>query len=499
MFRTIFVRNESLLQSSVRRVNKLNTIRCLSSQCLRKIQTGRNAQITTFRAQPAVWRVGFFRGYADLPDHTKVLLPALSPTMELGTIVSWEKKEGDKLNEGDLLAEIETDKATMGFETPEEGYLAKILYAAGSKDIPVGKLVCIIVENEGDVAAFKDFKDDGAAAAPKPAAAAPPPPQAAAPAPVAAPAPSPPAAQRPAGVQTASEQKFGDRVLASPMAKRLAEQQKLRLEGRGSGLYGSLTSQDLAGMSPAGAAASAGAQAPVIPPGAAYVDIPVSNVRGVIAKRLLESKNSIPHYYLTVDCNVDKILELRARFNKSLEKSGSKLSVNDFIIKAAATACKKVPEVNSAWLGNVIRQFDAVDVSVAVSTDNGLITPIVFSADRKGIESISKDVKSLAAKAREGKLQPQEFQGGTFTVSNLGMFDVTHFCAIINPPQSCILAVGGPQKRLVIDESALKGFKESTFISVTISADHRTVDGAVGARWLQYFRKYMEDPATMLL
>lgn len=242
----------------------------------------------------------------------------------------------------------------MGFETPEEGYLAKILYTSGSKDIPVGKLVCIIVENEGDVAAFKDFKDDGGDAPSKaPAAAAPP--QPTAPAPIAAPV-SPTPASRPAGVQTASEQKFGDRVLASPMAKRLAEQQKLRLEGRGSGLYGSLTSQDLSGLSSAGASAGGAAQAPVIPPGAAYVDIPVSNVRGVIAKRLLESKNSIPHYYLTVDCNVDKILELRARFNKSLEKSGSKLSVNDFIIKAAAIACKKVPEVNSAWLGNVIRQ-----------------------------------------------------------------------------------------------------------------------------------------------
>lgn len=264
--------------------------------------------------------------------------------------------------QGDLLAEIETDKATMGFETPEEGYLAKILYAAGSKDIPVGKLVCIIVENEADVAAFKDYKDDGAAAAPKPAATAPAP-AAAAPTPVAAPPPPPPSS-RPAGAQTASEQKFGDRVLASPMAKRLAEQQKLRLDGRGSGLYGSLTSQDLSAMSAAGAAPSAGAassggaapQAVVFPPGQAYVDIPVSNVRGVIAKRLLESKNSIPHYYITVDCNVDKILELRARFNKSLEKSGSKLSVNDFVIKAAAIACKKVPEVNSAWLGNTIRQ-----------------------------------------------------------------------------------------------------------------------------------------------
>lgn len=244
----------------------------------------------------------------------------------------------------------------MGFETPEEGYLAKILYTAGSKDIPIGKLVCIIVENEGDVAAFKDYKDDGSAA-PKPAAAAPAP-SAPAPAPAAAAPPPPPPSARPAGAQTASEQKFGDRVLASPMAKRLAEQQKLRLEGRGSGLYGSLTSADLGGLSAAGAAPSAGApaQSVSIPAGQAYVDIPVSNVRGVIAKRLLESKNTIPHYYLTVDCNVDKILELRARFNKSLEKSGTKLSVNDFIIKAAAIACKKVPEVNSAWLGNVIRQ-----------------------------------------------------------------------------------------------------------------------------------------------
>lgn len=240
----------------------------------------------------------------------------------------------------------------MGFETPEEGYLAKIFFDAGSKDIPIGKLLCIIVENEADVGAFKDFKDDGGAA-PKPAAA----PAPSAPAPAAAPvAPPPPAAPRPAGVQTASEQKFGDRVLASPMAKRLAEQQKLRLEGRGSGLYGSLTSKDLGGLDAAGAASPAGVSAPVIPAGAAYVDIPVTGVRGVIAKRLLESKTTIPHYYLTVDCNVDKILELRARFNKSLEKSGAKLSVNDFIIKAVAIACKKVPECNSAWLGNVIRQ-----------------------------------------------------------------------------------------------------------------------------------------------
>lgn len=241
----------------------------------------------------------------------------------------------------------------MGFETPEEGYLAKILYPGGSKDIPVGKLVCIIVENESDVAAFKDFKDDGGSA-PKPAAAAPSPQPQAAPAPSPPPAQAAPAPSRPSGAITASEQKFGDRVLASPMARRLAEAQKLRLEGSGSGLFGSLTSRDLDGMS--ASAPSGGMATPTMPAGAAFIDIPVSNVRGVIAKRLLESKNTIPHYYLTVDCNISKILELRARFNKSLEKKGKKLSINDFIIKAAAIACKKVPECNSAWLGNTIRQ-----------------------------------------------------------------------------------------------------------------------------------------------
>lgn len=259
---------------------------------------------------------------------------------------------------------------------------------------------------------------------------------------------------------TAVEQKYGDRVFASPMAKRLAEQQRLRLEGRGSGMFGSLTSKDLGSLQ-AGGAPSAGAPAPsaapVIPAGAAFVDIPVSGIRGVIAKRLLESKTQIPHYYLTNDVCLDEIVKLRARLNKQLEKEGVKLSINDFIIKAAAVACKKVPEANSAWMDSVIRQFDAVDVSVAVSTDRGLITPIVFAADRKGLTQISSDVKALAAKARDGKLQPHEFQGGTFSVSNLGMFGVTHFCAIINPPQSCILAVGGTQKRIVPDQDSEKG------------------------------------------
>lgn len=510
MLRTIAVRNERLLLQGSRKVVVRDTVsRALSCEAVRRNAVQKNAQRWTSIASSSstcpkvTLQVNFVRGYcSNYPAHSKVMLPALSPTMELGTIVSWEKKEGDKLNEGDLLAEIETDKATMGFETPEEGYLAKILVQAGQKDVPIGKLVCIIVENEADVAAFKDYKDTGAPAAAPAAAAAPPPPPAAAP-PVATPppmaaAPPPPAAAAPL---TAVEQR-GPRVYASPMAKKLAEQQRLRLDGRGSGLFGSLTSKDLAGMQAAGAPAATHASAPgapKIPAGAAYVDIPVSNIRGVIAKRLLESKTTIPHYYLTVDCNMDQINKLRAKFNKQLEKDGVKLSINDFIIKAAAMACKKVPEANSAWMDTIIRQFDAVDVSVAVSTDRGLITPIVFSADRKGLADISKDVKSLAAKAREGKLQPQEFQGGTFSVSNLGMFGVTHFCAIINPPQSCILAIGGTQKRVVPCKDSEQGWKESDYVAVTLSCDHRTVDGAVGARWLQYFRQFLEDPHSMLL
>lgn len=317
--------------------------------------------------------------------------------MEAGTIVSWEKKEGDKLNEGDLLAEIETDKATMGFETPEEGYLARILIPAGSKDVPIGKLVCIIVENEADVGAFKDFVDTGAPAKPAEqlsAPASPPPP------PPSAPAPSP-VTSAPVSIPTTP----GDRVYASPLARRLAAEKGLSLQsiGKGSGIYGSITAQDLGR-----ATTAVGISTPGIP--GAYEDIPMSSIRSVIAKRLLQSKQSIPHYYLSVDINVDEVLALRKRLNVTLEKEGIKLSVNDFVIKAVALACKKVPEANSSWQDTFIRQFNTVDVSVAVSTDKGLITPIVFDADVKGLAAISSDVKTLAAKAREGKLQPQEFQ-----------------------------------------------------------------------------------------
>uniref|UniRef100_A0A1L8E0Y0 dihydrolipoyllysine-residue acetyltransferase n=1 Tax=Nyssomyia neivai TaxID=330878 RepID=A0A1L8E0Y0_9DIPT len=495
MLRTIAVRNENLLRSSLNRALRLNSARCASTEVIRRIPshrlTNRNSRKSV---EVATWQMQSLRGYcADVPSHTKVLLPALSPTMEMGTIVSWEKKEGDKLNEGDLLAEIETDKATMGFETPEEGYLAKILIPAGSKDVPIGKLVCVIVENEGDVAAFKDFKDTGGAPAKKAAAPQP----AAAPAAPATPSPPPPppvaAAPRP---MTAVEQK-GPRVYASPMAKKLAEAQQLRLEGHGSGIHGSFKVSDLAGLSAAPAASAPTAHK--FAPGQAFIDIPVSNIRGVIAKRLLESKVTIPHYYLTVDINMEAVLKLRGKLNKTLEKQNVKLSVNDFIIKAAATANRKIPEANSAWLDTVIRQFDAVDVAVAVATDKGLLTPIVFGADRKGLIEIAQEVKNLATKARDGKLQPHEFQGGTITISNLGMFGITHFCAIINPPQSCILATGGTEKRLIPDEGAEKGFRVVDIMAATLSCDHRLVDGAIGANWLKLFRQYLEDPNTMLL
>ncbi|KAK1125684.1 hypothetical protein K0M31_005233 [Melipona bicolor] len=427
------------------------------------------------------------RYYADYPDHVKVQLPALSPTMETGTIVSWHKKEGDKLNEGDLLAEIETDKATMGFETPEEGYLAKIIVPAGTKNVAIGKLVCIIVSDEASVTAFKDFKDD-APAAPAPAAPAPsaPTPATPPPSPVTPPAPAAPA---PKPLPTTP----GERIYASPLAKRLAAEKGLSLQGLiGSGLYGAITSKDLAGAS------VAVSQPATTATGVPGVDVPVSNIRAVIAKRLLESKQTIPHYYLSIDVKMDAALEMREQFNKMLEKDKIKLSVNDIIIKGMAMACKKVPEGNSAWLGEIIRQYNNVDVSVAVSTESGLITPIVFSADTKGIVQISKDIKALATKAREGKLQPQEFQGGTITLSNLGMFGIKNFSAIINPPQSIILAVGTTETRLIPAKNE-KGFTISQFMSVTASCDHRTVDGAVGAQWLTAFKNFIENPTTMLL
>ncbi|XP_059397886.1 dihydrolipoyllysine-residue acetyltransferase component of pyruvate dehydrogenase complex, mitochondrial-like [Carassius carassius] len=445
------------------------------------------------------------------PPHMKILLPALSPTMTMGTVHRWEKKVGEKLNEGDLLAEIETDKATVGFEVMEEGYLAKILIAEGTRDVPLGSPICIIVEKESDISAFADYSETGVAASPPPA----PTPVAAPPPAPAAPNPAPPTAL----ANPASPEK--GRVFASPLAKKLAAEKAIDIaQVTGTGPDGRVTWKDVNSFvplkpTPAPAAAPTPAAPKPSPPAApkpsppaapavasvptgTFTDIPISNIRRVIAQRLTQSKQTIPHYYLSIDVNMDQVLELRKELNSELKADNIKLSVNDFIIKASSLACLKVPEANSYWMDTFIRQNHVVDINVAVSTPMGLITPIVFNAHIKGLATISKDVAILAAKARVGKLLLHEFQGGTFTISNLGMNGIKHFSAVINPPQACILAVGGSEKRLLPADNE-KGFDVASMMSVTLSCDHRVVDGSVGAQWLAEFRKFLEKPYTMLL
>ena len=380
----------------------------------------------------------------DLPDHLVIEMPALSPTMEHGTIVDWTVEVGDEIGAGDQLGEIETDKATMSFDSSEDGYVAALLVAPGTSDILLGTPVCVLVEDEASVAAFANYvapEGSGSAAAP------------AAPEPAAAPAAAPAPAVAPAPV--AAPAASGDRIIASPLAKTVAAQQGIDLSlAAGTGQAGRITKADVEAFAAALAAqpapiteaaapaAATGGPAGGFDVGGAYTDMPLSNVRKVIANRLLESKQNIPHYYLSIDVRMDKIMALRQELN-ALGDGKYKLSPNDFLIKASALAMRDVPEVNSSWMGTFIREHHQVDVSIAVSTDNGLITPIVTDCGAKGLADISNGVKELAGRAREGGLQPNEYQGGTFTISNLGMFGVNNFSAIINPPQSCILAVGG--------------------------------------------------------
>ncbi|XP_065843732.1 dihydrolipoyllysine-residue acetyltransferase component of pyruvate dehydrogenase complex, mitochondrial-like [Oscarella lobularis] len=413
----------------------------------------------------------------------EVKLPALSPTMENGKIANWEKKEGDELSEGDLLALIETDKATMDFETPATGYLAKILIPAGTEEIPVGKLIAIIVDEESDVAAFKDYQ-------PEPEAAPSPPPSTEAPAPAPTPVASPPSPP-PAAVPATSPPSSDGRIFASPFAKKVAGEHGVSLAAiAGTGPGGRIVAADVA------AAASQAPPVAAAVPGDTFTDIPLSNVRKVIAQRLSHSKQTIPHYYLTVEIEITELLNLRQQLNQA---SSRKLSLNDFVIKAAALSMKHVPEVNSSWMETFIRRHHNVDISVAVATDSGLITPIVFEADGKGLEAINEDVVSLAERARENKLKPHEFQGGTFTISNLGMFGVKQFTAIINPPQSCILAVGASEKKIIPNANNESGYSTGSVMCVTMSCDHRVVDGAVGAEWMRKLKGYLENPITMLL
>ncbi len=309
-------------------------------------------------------------------------------------------------------------------------------------------------------------------------------------------------------------QPSGDRPIihASPIAKRLALEKGIPLFGlKGTGPEGRIVKADIDNYKPAAAAGGASAPAAAAAPGANYTDLPVTGMRRTIAARLTESKQNTPHYYTTVEINMDRVAKLRELFNsaaKSAEakggvaegvKGGVKLSVNDFIVKAAALALAEVPDVNAGWHGDFIRQYSTADISIAVATPTGLITPIVANAGAKGLSQISAETKSLAAKARDGKLQPQEYQGGSFTISNLGMFGVDNFTAIINPPQAGILAIGGTSKKLVLDAESEKGFKEIEVMKATLSADHRVVDGAVGAKWLKAFKSYLESPLSFML
>lgn len=424
----------------------------------------------------------------------------MSPTMTEGGIASWKKKEGEAFSPGDVLLEIETDKATIDVEAQDDGILAKIIAQDGAKGVPIGSIIAVVAEEGDDLSGAAAFAEQAATRGPpsnqtttEPKAESPPPPK-----------DSQPPTTTPS---TPSKESLpsGDRIFASPIAKKIALERGIPLaKVSGSGPGGRIIREDVEKYKEIPALASATQTNLAQPPAAAlpdYVDTPISNMRRTIGARLTQSKQELPHYYLTVEINMDKTLKLREVFNKTLtEKDKSaKLSVNDFIVKAVTCALSDVPEANSAWLGEVIRTYNKADISVAVATPTGLITPIIKDAGSKGLATISAETKALAKKARDGKLAPAEYQGGTFTISNLGMFGIDHFTAIINPPQSCILAVGSTEAKLVPAPEEERGFKIVQVMKVTLSSDHRTVDGAVGARWLTAFKGYLENPLTFML
>ncbi len=433
----------------------------------------------------------------------EILMPALSPTMTEGNVTKWLKKEGDEVHSGDVLAEIETDKATMEFEAVDDGRLGKILVPEGAEGIKVNQPIALLLGEGEDASALEKF----AVPAPKTAPTAPP-----------EQAP-PPQAQRAPEAQPAPARGRGNgRIFASPLARRMAQQAGLELAAMtGSGPQGRVVKADIeAALSAERAApvpARPAAQAPSAPPVAPavgpalskervlalagnppYTERPLTAMRRVIARRLTESKQTVPHFYLTVDCEIDELLKFRTELNGKSE--AYRISVNDFVIRAAALALRQVPAANASWSDEAILLWDTVDIAVAVALEDGLITPIVKNADRKGLAAIANETKDLAARARAGKLKLEEFQGGTFSISNLGMFGVRDFAAVINPPHGGILAVGAGEKRPVVKNGALA---IATVMSCTLSCDHRAVDGAVGAQFLAALKKLVEDPLTMLL
>ncbi|MCC8467155.1 MAG: pyruvate dehydrogenase complex dihydrolipoamide acetyltransferase [Rickettsia endosymbiont of Eriopis connexa] len=409
----------------------------------------------------------------------KILMPALSPTMTEGNLARWLKKEGDKVNPGEVIAEIETDKATMEVEAVDEGILAKIVIPQNSQNVPVNSLIAVLSE-EGEAKADIDAfiaKNNSVSPSPK----------------TDANLPKPHENIAKVEEQVAVIKHDASKIFASPLAKRLAKMGNIRLESvKGSGPHGRIVKQDILSYTPSTVHNKIVSRNPE-----EYRLVPNNNIRKIIAKRLLESKQTVPHFYLSIECNVDKLLDIREDINKSFsEDKSTRISVNDFIILAVAKALQEVPNANASWGEDAIRYYNNVDISVAVAIENGLVTPIVKNANQKNIIELSREMKELIKKAKDSKLTPEAFQGGGFTISNLGMYGIKNFKAIINPPQSCIMGVGASAKRAIVKNDQVT---IATIMDVTLSADHRVVDGAVGAEFLAAFKKFIESPALMLL
>ncbi|WP_315832957.1 pyruvate dehydrogenase complex dihydrolipoamide acetyltransferase [Bradyrhizobium prioriisuperbiae] len=445
-----------------------------------------------------------------------ILMPALSPTMEKGNLAKWLKKEGDKVKSGDVIAEIETDKATMEVEAVDEGTIAKILVPEGTADVPVNDVIAVLASEGEDV-------KSAASASAAPALAKAEAPKAESPkaeAPKAAPAEAPKPAPAPAP-QAAAASAPGQRVFSSPLARRLAKESGLDLSRvTGSGPHGRVVARDVEsaksgqGLKPAAAAAPAAAGVSAPPPAGptdqqiralfaegSYEVVPHDNMRKVIAQRLTAAKRDIPHYYLTTDCDIGKLLAAREEINAAApkDKDGKpayKISVNDFVIKALAVALQRVPDANVTFTESAMLKHKVSDISVAVSIPSGLITPVIRNAHLKPVSVISAEMKDFAARARARKLKPEEYQGGTTAVSNLGMYGIKDFTAVINPPQSSILAVGAGEERAVVRNGKIE---IANIMSVTLSCDHRAMDGALGAQLVSAFRGLIENPIMMVV
>lgn len=426
----------------------------------------------------------------------EILMPALSPTMTEGTLAAWSVKEGDKVASGDVIAEIETDKATMEVEAVDEGTIGKLVVPAGTEGVAVNAVIAVLLEEDEEGTDLSSFKPAQSKASPPPEEAK--------------------SAEKDVQVKPTAKtsdsatsetimKQSGDRLFASPLAKRLAEQAGYNLSDiQGSGPKGRIVKRDVEAHNPSASKTkplsvsrslsgpSAKELANLL--GTTYREEPVSKIRGIIANRLQEAKQTIPHFYLTIECELDALLAVRKQINESDEDI--KISVNDLIIKASARALIKVPEANASWNGDSILYYDHADVAVAVAIEGGLVTPIIRSAESKPLTGISDEMKDLAGRAKAGKLKPEEYQGGSFSISNLGMFGIKEFSAVINPPHGAILAVGMGEKRPVVKDGELA---IATVMSCTLSCDHRVVDGAVGATFLQAFKGMIENPLGMLI